>query len=263
MDCVENAALCSAQKIQAFPTVRWFQDGQGVLPDYKSDRTVSAFNSFASRKLEANERYKDWEEKAKKSNNKKRPPPDPTKGRAEHPGCMVSGHINVNRVPGNFHIEAVSKNHNLNAAMTNLSHYVSTLSFGEPTLRDTRKARKVLGKIPDAHKNFSPMDGSSWVTKKFHAAHHHYLKIVSTHFDSDITKYQYLEQSQEVKYEEEDVPEARWSYDISPMAVTVKRKSRKSWYEFITSLFAIVGGTFTTLGLIDGVLYKAFKSKKL
>lgn len=176
---------------------------------------------------------------------------------------MVSGHINVNRVPGNFHIEAVSKNHNLNAAMTNLSHYVSTLSFGEPTLRDTRKARKVLGKIPDAHKNFSPMDGSSWVTKKFHAAHHHYLKIVSTHFDSDITKYQYLEQSQEVKYEEEDVPEARWSYDISPMAVTVLRKSRKSWYEFITSLFAIVGGTFTTLGLIDGVLYKAFKSKKL
>lgn len=25
------------------------------------------------------------------------------------PGCMVSGHINVNRVPGNFHVEAASK----------------------------------------------------------------------------------------------------------------------------------------------------------
>lgn len=265
VDCVENSALCQAQKIQAFPTVRWFQDGEGVLPDYKSDRTVTAFNSFASRKLEANERYKDWETKAKKADpgKAKRPPPNPNQGRAEHPGCMVSGHINVNRVPGNFHVEAVSVNHNLNAAMTNLSHTVNHLSFGEPELRNTRKTRKVLAKIPDTHKNFSPMDDTDWMTKKFHAAHHHYLKIVSTHFDSNIVKYQYLEQSQEVKYEEEDVPEARWSYDISPMSVTVSRKGRKSWYEFITSLFAIVGGTFTTLGLIDGVLYKAFKSKKL
>ena len=41
------------------------------------------------------------------------------------------------------------------------------------------------------------------------------------------------------------------------------RFARRSWYEFLTSLFAIVGGTFTTLGLIDGILYKAFKSKKL
>lgn len=30
------------------------------------------------------------------------------------PGCMVSGHIKVNRVPGNFHIEAASKSHTFN-----------------------------------------------------------------------------------------------------------------------------------------------------
>jgi len=27
------------------------------------------------------------------------------------PGCMVTGHIMVNRVPGNFHVEAASKSH--------------------------------------------------------------------------------------------------------------------------------------------------------
>jgi hypothetical protein len=27
-------------------------------------------------------------------------------------------------------------------------------------------------------------------------------------------------------------------------------------YEFVTSLMAIIGGTFTVLGLIDGVLHK-------
>lgn len=30
----------------------------------------------------------------------------------EWPGCMVSGHIQVNRVPGNFHVEAASNSHN-------------------------------------------------------------------------------------------------------------------------------------------------------
>lgn len=264
VDCVENSKLCQEQKIAAFPTIRWFQEAKGVLPDYKSDRTVNAFNSFANRKLEATERYKDWQTKSEKSGKKlNRPPPSPSAGRADHPGCMVSGHVNVNRVPGNFHVEARSVNHNLNAAMTNLSHVVNHLSFGEPELRNTRKTRKILNVIPEEHKNFNPMDASQWVVNKFHSAHHHYLKIVTTHFDNKVMKYQFLEQSQQVKYEEEEVPDARFSYDISPMSVSVKRQGRKSWYEFITSLFAIIGGTFTTLGLIDGVLYKAFKSKKL
>ena len=65
VDCVENAKLCSDQRIGAFPTLRWFQDGKAVMPDYKSDRTVSALNSYATRKLDAISRYKDWEEKAK------------------------------------------------------------------------------------------------------------------------------------------------------------------------------------------------------
>ena len=89
------------------------------------------------------------------------------------------------------------------------------------------------------------------------------MKIVSTSFASDVTKYQYLTSSQEVTYEEDDVPEARFSYDISPMSVTVSRKRKKTWYDFLTGVLAIVGGTFTTLGLIDGVIYRAFKSKKL
>lgn len=67
VDCVENSKLCQEQKIAAFPTIRWFQEAKGVLPDYKSDRTVNAFNSFANRKLEATERYKDWQTKSEKS----------------------------------------------------------------------------------------------------------------------------------------------------------------------------------------------------
>lgn len=35
-------------------------------------------------------------------------------------------------MPGNFHLEARSKNHNLNPVMANLSHVVHHLSFGNP-----------------------------------------------------------------------------------------------------------------------------------
>ncbi len=52
-------------------------------------------------------------------------------------------------------------------------------------------------------------------------------------------------------YHELDVPEAKFSYDLSPMAVAV-RTTGKRWYDFVTSICAIVGGTFTTVGLVDG-----------
>ena len=83
--------------------------------------------------------------------------------------------------------------------------------------------------------------------------------------ESDVNSlvvYQMLEQSQVVFYDEVNVPEARFSYDMSPMSVVVQKEGRK-WYDYLTSLCAIIGGTFTTLGLIDATLYKVFKPKKL
>jgi hypothetical protein len=187
----------------------------------------------------------------------------------------------VNRVPGNFHIEAKSVNHNLNAAMTNLTHRVNHLSFGEPITKlpphmentpTMRKVKRVLKQVPEEHKQFNPMDDKSYFTYQFHQAYHHYIKVVSTHLNmgssdsvndvNSITVYQMLEQSQIVYYDEVNVPEARFSYDMSPMSVVVSKEGRK-WYDYLTSLCAIIGGTFTTLGLIDATLYKVFKPKKL
>ena len=174
----------------------------------------------------------------------------------------------VNRVPGNFHIEAKSVNHNLNAAMTNLTHIVNHLSFGDPLESRSRKVKRVLKQVPEEHKNFNVMDSNAYQTNQYHQAWHHFIKVVSTHLnmgstDYDrVTTYQYLEQSQIVHYEETDVPEARFSYDISPMSVIVEREGRR-WYDYLTSLCAIIGGTFTTLGLIDSVFYRVFKAKKL
>ena len=109
--------------------------------------------------------------------------------------------------------------------------------------------------------------------RKAHEAAHHYVKVVSTHFDvgsflsslsadaSTAVGYQTLVQTQTMAYHELDVPEAKFSYDLSPMAVAV-RTTGKRWYDFVTSICAIVGGTFTTVGLIDAVAHKVLKAGK-
>ncbi len=65
---------------------------------------------------------------------------------------------------------------------------------------------------------------------------------------------------QEMPYAEEDIPEAKFIYDISPMAVVVEKKGRH-FYDFVTSLLAILGGTFTVVNLFDNALYAVFKPK--
>lgn len=47
-------------------------------------------------------------------------------------------------------------------------------------------------------------------------------------------------------YDEEEVPEARFAYNISPMSVFV-RSEKRPWYDFITKVLAIVGGTFSVV----------------
>ena len=119
----------------------------------------------------------------------------------------------------------------------------------------------------------SALDGRGFINDKAHEAAHHYVKVVSTHFDvgsflsslsadaSTAVGYQTLVQTQTMAYHELDVPEAKFSYDLSPMAVAV-RTSGKRWYDFVTSICAIVGGTFTTVGLIDAVAHKVLKAGK-
>jgi len=272
VDCMAQVDLCRTEKVMAFPTLRWYESGLPITPDYKMDRTVAAMIAFAKRKLEMNTKFKDWEKSAiergegDEAIEKKRKLF--SQNRPDHPSCQVSGHLMVNRVPGNFHIEAKSKNHNLNSAMTNLTHIVNHLSFGDPLDQTSRKNKRILKQVPDEHQQFNPMDDSMFSTKDFHQAYHHYIKVVSTHLNvgstmaNQMLTYQFLEQSQIVFYDKENVPEARFSYDLSPMSVVVEKEGRK-WYDYLTSLCAIIGGTFTTLGLIDAVLYKAFKPKKL
>ena len=172
VDCVANRDLCMNQKIQAFPSLRLFKDGQPQPPDYRSDRTVEAFSEFVHQRLSVDEQVAMMDPHTKAAHEERQ-----LQQRDDHPGCLMSGFLLVNRVPGNFHIEARSKHHNLNPVMSNISHIVNHLSFG-PAL-----SRNALRKVEEVPKQFftidstKPMDGSVYVNDKLHTAYHHYIKV--------------------------------------------------------------------------------------
>ena len=89
VDCQAHSDLCREQRVMAFPTLRWYEKKEAQLPDYKSDRTVQAIVSYAQRKLELNDRFKNWnsrDEKGKDKEQYRKMYQVP-----ENPGCQVSG----------------------------------------------------------------------------------------------------------------------------------------------------------------------------
>ena len=170
VDVPGNMEVGTTQGIRAFPTMRLFKKGEAAA-DYREDRTVEALLNWLKQKVDFEARTREWE----KSHGAQ------FHGDVEeHPGCMLSGFVLVNRVPGNFHIEARSAHHEINAALANVSHVVNHLSFGAPV--PPKLARRVERKYPSFSRG-SALDGRGFINDKAHEAAHHYVKVVSTHFD--------------------------------------------------------------------------------
>ena len=265
VDCVEHPQICKDERVMAFPTLRWHEGGKAVMPDYGGDRTAEALLEYAERRAgrSSSEGGGDDDDGAAEFDEE------------HHPGCQVSGHLMVNRVPGNLHVEAKSLHHEINSAMTNLTHRVNHLSFGTPNgpqghhlnfLGIFDNDRGMLTETTALYSHANPMKDKSYPTFDFHQAYHHHLKIVSTHVDSayhDATVvYQILEESQLVLYEVQEIPEIKFLWDMSPMSINLTNEGRR-WYEYVTNLLAIIGGTYTTLGLINATLLRIFKPKRI
>jgi hypothetical protein len=160
----------------------------------------------------------------------------------KHPGCQIAGSILINRVPGNFYIQAFSPYHDLVPHMTNVSHEIHSLSF---TPSDYH-GKKTNALPPDFRYKTKPMDGNVYVTHNLHEAYHHYIKLITTNEFA----YQVLQSSQLAMYRNDEVPEAKFIIDLSPIAIRYRKVSRP-WYDYITSLMAIIGGTFTVVGFFE------------
>ena len=66
--------------------------------------------------------------------------------------------------------------------------------------------------------------------------------------------------AESVKLNLYDLSRHQFIFDLSPIAVNYNSVSRH-WYDYITSIMAIVGGTFTVVGLIESSLNSALSKR--
>merc|ERR1719313_1613949 len=243
INCVDFEETCQQQRIMSFPTVRLYR--RGVSKDrewqeFEGPRELNALTEFAKREVRQRHLHT---------------------GAQFHEffteGCRISGHIEVVRVPGTLHFQAMhTKDRTLNLAFTNVSHYVHHFSFGEAP-------RRSIWALPQEYKrHVNPLDGRSFTVDKFHQAPHHFIKVVHTRFESaGLRSYQQTHQWSVRTVSRQTVPQAKFSYDLSPVEVLVSKGERR-WYDFITSLLAIIGGAFTVMSMTSGMVNLAHTKLK-
>mmetsp|Transcript_17358 Transcript_17358/g.32932 ORF Transcript_17358/g.32932 Transcript_17358/m.32932 type:complete len:520 (-) Transcript_17358:37-1596(-) len=292
IDCVDHKELCQKEGIRAYPTLLLFVNGERWHGGgYRGSRTVVAMADWlrqvedahkeedenAPRKIgdahtaakdrmghsdDESDKEEEWAEKIKRRKSQLHH----SWKESDHPGCEISGHLLMDRVPGNFHIQARSPHHDLVPHMTNVSHEVHHLSIGDPLGRSMIEKGKA--KLPPAAgKKLTPMDGNAYVTHELHESYHHYLKVITTNVPGlkvgkrEIKTYQIIQSSQLAFYRNDQIPEAKFSLDLSPISVSY-RKTSVHWYDYLTSLMAIVGGTFTVVGLMESTINTAVSRRR-
>lgn len=298
VDCVDHHDLCMTRGIRAYPTLKFFVDGE-EKGDYRGHRTVVEMAHFIE-EMEKQHKGKKGDEQVASSEAKDVAADRTIRTEAheeyartlsatrhkikhvwkeeDHPGCQLSGFLLVDRAPGNFHIQAQSKNHDLAAHMTNVSHIINHLSFGKPFSKYFIK-EGLKYTPPGFLETTRPFDGNVYVTHNVHEAHHHYLKVITTDFDAKNARqkadkkkqfykppdpnraYQILQSSQLSLYRSDIVPEAKFTYDLSPIAVSFERQYR-AWYDYFTSVMAIIGGTFTVVGMLESGIHSVSSKKR-
>jgi len=235
MNCVDFGKNCQKAQIAAFPTIRLYKK-DGSFEMFKQKRSVDNIIEFLSNSIKnshliISQHHSMFSE-----------------------GCQVQGTLKVARVPGHFHLQAEAfGNVNVNPALTNVSHRVNHLSFGDKEARSWAERQKIPREMIG---HINPLDGKKFIVERFHEAPQHYLKVVSTHVQGkDTAFYQmtHTDRTRRLKQDQGMTPQARFTYDFSPMSVVVKAKSKR-WYEFLTSLFAILGGTYTVVELCSGAV---------
>lgn len=273
VDCVIHHQLCMQNQIAAYPTLRLYVDGkQFENGDYRGHRTVmdliqflkeaefllgkegllskDGINAALEKHLDITPEEKHWAEALERTRHHHHKPewnPD------NHPGCQIGGKILLKRVPGNFHIQAYSPHLSLVPHMTNVSHEIHHLDFSPVDYNPTSSRHDIFpaGFKLTAH----PMDGNVYVNRDLHESYHHYIKLITT----NDRYFQQLQNTQLASYEKDEVPEAKFIIDLSPIAVRYRRESRP-WYDYITSLMAIVGGTFTVVGFVEAGIRRAART---
>ncbi|XP_029455856.1 endoplasmic reticulum-Golgi intermediate compartment protein 2 [Rhinatrema bivittatum] len=166
--------------------------------------------------------------------------------------CRIHGHLYVNKVAGNFHItvgKAIPhpRGHAHLAALVshdtyNFSHRIDHLSFGE----------LLPGLI-------NPLDGTEKIASDHNQMFQYFITIVPTKLNtykisSDTHQFSVTERERVIDHASgsHGVSGIFMKYDISSLMVTVTEDHMPFW-QFLVRLCGIVGGIFSTTGMLNGI----------
>jgi len=183
--------------------------------------------------------------------------------KAQDGGCQIYGLMDLDTTAGHFHIaphkEAHKESAETKSVLTlldfisftfdswNVSHTINHLTFGNhfPGIK-------------------SPLNNQLRVIEDTHGMYQYYLKVVPT-------TYKYLNgkivQSNQYSVTEhmrhlspgsgKGVPGVYFNYEVAPIQSMVEERRSMTFTGFLTSVCAIVGGTYTVLGILHGVVITA------
>ncbi|XP_017278494.1 endoplasmic reticulum-Golgi intermediate compartment protein 2 [Kryptolebias marmoratus] len=186
----------------------------------------------------------------------KEPPPASSHsedGAGSLTACRIHGHLYVNKVAGNFHITVGKsiphpRGHAHLAALVshdsyNFSHRIDHLSFGEA--------------IPGL---INPLDGTEKVSPDSNHMFQYFITIVPTKLNTyrlsaETHQYSVTERERAINHAagSHGVSGIFMKYDISSLMVKVTEQHMPFW-QFLVRLCGIIGGIFSTTGMIHGMV---------
>ncbi|KAJ3336603.1 Endoplasmic reticulum-Golgi intermediate compartment protein 3 [Gonapodya sp. JEL0774] len=192
----------------------------------------------------------------------------------QNEGCIIYGHLEVNRVAGNVHFAPGKSFQQSNmhvhdvmgfVAETNRftkddgDHKGTTLHFGHTV------NRLAFGKSTPFR---NPLDGAQKEGSEVTTMYQYFIKVVGTRYvflNGTTTSTNQFSVTENVKSARAPegagmvgLPGVFFNYEISPMTVVYTQEQR-SFGSFLTGVCAVVGGIFTVAGLVDGALFGANK----
>jgi len=225
VNCVEFPKVCSEEKVQFYPNVRFYSSTHDYV-SYKGPRTKVGLEKFIRDKTTHSHHAK-----AKQVRTK---------------GCELKGSLEIIRAPSEFHFQVKSTDHSIVASQTNVSHQVNSLVWADQDATEFQKLYASLSK--PLQKNVDPLRGKTYISTKNSVSPQHFIQVVSTQFYNQLF-YQVTAQSHMKPEGKHSIPQAKFSYTISPMTVDI-RAQRKPFYSFLTSVCALLGGAYTIIRLL-------------
>lgn len=167
--------------------------------------------------------------------------------------CRIHGHVYVNKVAGNFHITVGKPIHHpqghahiaafVSHEMYNFSHRIDHLSFGE----------MVPGII-------NPLDGTEKITLSNSQMFQYFITVVPTKLhtykiSADTHQFSVTERERVINHAagSHGVSGIFVKYDTSSLMVTVREQHMPLW-QFLVRLCGIIGGIFSTTGMLHGLV---------